>query len=461
MADREGSTALLQILETVADLVAVVDDAGVVTELRTGGAGWGSGAQGAGLKLAPGVAIESAVAPDSVAKVRKLLDPAEDGRAREINLMAADGAMIPVRLRPLPLGGALALVGRDLSGVETGQQRMAREAIDAARAVEDARREATRYRHLFQAAAAALLVVDLASRKVVEANAAAARLVGTDPTGNGFLRLFADAAEAERILAGGGPGQLVLAGGDRAIAVAVEPVRDGRRLLGLVTLDPAMPDRVRPSQGGSQAAVRDSALLALPVAILILDPALKVIFANPAFLDLAQAVDNASLAGRPLGELMGRGPVDAQVLAANLREHGAIRGLATTVRTRHGGHIAVEASLARIDGSDSFVLAARELPAASNDSPRGGMGGLSAGGTSVVELIGRMPLKDIVRDSADVIEQLCIEAALDLTGGNRANAADLLGLSRQSLYTKLHRLGLFAPDSDGQDGNGGDGEDRP
>jgi DNA-binding NtrC family response regulator len=37
---------------------------------------------------------------------------------------------------------------------------------------------------------------------------------------------------------------------------------------------------------------------------------------------------------------------------------------------------------------------------------------------------------------------MCIEAALTLTQDNRASAADVLGLSRQSLYSKLRRYGL-------------------
>ncbi|NCX89735.1 MAG: hypothetical protein EBX02_11665, partial [Betaproteobacteria bacterium] len=41
-----------------------------------------------------------------------------------------------------------------------------------------------------------------------------------------------------------------------------------------------------------------------------------------------------------------------------------------------------------------------------------------------------------------VIERLCIEAALVMTKDNRASAAEMLGLSRQSLYTKLRRYGL-------------------
>jgi DNA-binding NtrC family response regulator len=46
-----------------------------------------------------------------------------------------------------------------------------------------------------------------------------------------------------------------------------------------------------------------------------------------------------------------------------------------------------------------------------------------------------------------MIERMCILAALDLTRNNRASAAEMLGLSRQSLYVKLRRFGL-ATDKD-------------
>jgi transcriptional regulator PpsR len=63
--------------------------------------------------------------------------------------------------------------------------------------------------------------------------------------------------------------------------------------------------------------------------------------------------------------------------------------------------------------------------------------------SQMTELVGRLPLKDIVRETTDLIEQLCIEAALELTGDNRASAAEMLGLSRQSLYIKLRRFGIL------------------
>ena len=67
---------------------------------------------------------------------------------------------------------------------------------------------------------------------------------------------------------------------------------------------------------------------------------------------------------------------------------------------------------------------------------------LARTGERLVEMIGRVPMKDLVRETTDVIERMCIEAALKLTGNNRASAARVLGLSRQALYLKLARFGI-------------------
>jgi DNA-binding NtrC family response regulator len=62
-----------------------------------------------------------------------------------------------------------------------------------------------------------------------------------------------------------------------------------------------------------------------------------------------------------------------------------------------------------------------------------------------------MPLKEIVSETTDLIEQLCIETALQMTGDKLASAALLLGLSRQSLYVKLRRFGISADQSPDDD----------
>jgi DNA-binding NtrC family response regulator len=67
---------------------------------------------------------------------------------------------------------------------------------------------------------------------------------------------------------------------------------------------------------------------------------------------------------------------------------------------------------------------------------------------SVMELVGNATLKDIVADTTDVVEKMCIETAVELTGNNRVAAAEMLGLSRQSLYVKLRKFGLLAKSTD-------------
>jgi DNA-binding NtrC family response regulator len=68
--------------------------------------------------------------------------------------------------------------------------------------------------------------------------------------------------------------------------------------------------------------------------------------------------------------------------------------------------------------------------------------GLPSSPEQLTALVGRVPLRGIVRESIDLIEKLCIEAALEITDDNRASAAQMLGLSRQALYSKLRRFEL-------------------
>jgi transcriptional regulator PpsR len=103
-------------------------------------------------------------------------------------------------------------------------------------------------------------------------------------------------------------------------------------------------------------------------------------------------------------------------------------------------------------GQPCFGFAIRDIGARIRPAARSGKGATRSV-EQLTELIGRVPLKDLVREATDAIERLCIEAALDLTGDNRASAAEMLGLSRQSLYVKLRRYGLG--DLGGDDGDEG------
>ena len=123
-----------------------------------------------------------------------------------------------------------------------------------------------------------------------------------------------------------------------------------------------------------------------------------------------------------------------------------MRLFATVLRGEFGDTMDVEISaVAMVNGGQpSFGFAIRNVgrrPQAGTQSlqlPKE----LPRSVEQLTELVGRIALKDLVREATDVIEKLCIEAALELTGDNRASAAEMLGLSRQSLYVKLRRYGL-------------------
>ena len=74
---------------------------------------------------------------------------------------------------------------------------------------------------------------------------------------------------------------------------------------------------------------------------------------------------------------------------------------------------------------------------------QGDTGSGSEANRKVVELVGSASLKEIVAQTTDVVEKMCIETAVALTKNNRVAAAEMLGLSRQSLYVKLRKFGLL------------------
>jgi transcriptional regulator PpsR len=150
-----------------------------------------------------------------------------------------------------------------------------------------------------------------------------------------------------------------------------------------------------------------------------------------------------------LDKWLGRTGVDFRVLLSNLRQHGTVRLFATQMRGEYGANSEVEVSAVSVTGGAQPCLGftIRDMGRRLSNDLRATKE-LPRSASQMTELVGRLPLKDIVRETTDLIEQLCIEAALELTGDNRASAAEMLGLSRQSLYIKLRRFGIIDSASD-------------
>ena len=181
-----------------------------------------------------------------------------------------------------------------------------------------------------------------------------------------------------------------------------------------------------------------------PDAVVLTDPQGRVQGANAAFLDLVQLATDEQVRGEPLERWLGRPGIDFNVLLANLRQHGSVRRFSTLIRGEYGATADVELSATAVHGGKEpgFGFTIRNIGDRLSVESSSSVRELPRSVEQLTELVGRVPLKDLVRETTDVIERLCIEAALELTGDNRASAAELLGLSRQSLYVKLRRYGL-------------------
>jgi transcriptional regulator PpsR len=139
-------------------------------------------------------------------------------------------------------------------------------------------------------------------------------------------------------------------------------------------------------------------------------------------------------------------------MLGQLRTDGVLRNFETRLRARHGELEDVEISAVSVEqGADHHHGFAIRSIARRLGRPDEDAAAMPRSVEQLTELVGRVALKDIVRESTDLIERLCIEAALRYTSNNRASAAEILGLSRQSLYSKLHRHGLAGPGSDADD----------
>jgi transcriptional regulator PpsR len=460
--DAEAAAALIA---SAADIALILDPDGVIHDVSitaedlvddlAGNARW-SGRHWA-----------SIVTEDSKGKAEALVADALSRRAprwRHLNHPAASGPDVPILYAAVQAGppGRIIAFGRDLRAVSSLQRRL----VDAQQSMERdyarIRHVETRYRLLFDMASDAVLVVDATGQKVLESNPSARRLFGATATpGTGWRVGHAFTEESARsvelLLAGvvaSGRADDVrarLAEGDHEVVVSASLFREDSGVACLVrigspTADPA--GMVVPKLKSKLLKLMESA----PDAFVVTGDDAHVITANTAFLQLVQMPMEEQIRGESLDRWLGRASVDLEILIANLRQHGSVRLFGTTVRGELGESSSVEISAVTVmnGGRPCFGFAIRDvgrrLPSEAQRDRK-----LPPSLEHFSELIGRVALKDLVREATDVIERLCIEAALELTGDNRASAAEILGLSRQSLYVKLRRYGLGNLAAEGAD----------
>jgi transcriptional regulator PpsR len=375
--------------------------------------------------------------------------------------------------------GSVIAFGRDLRRLASLQQRL----VDAQQALErdyaSLRQAQARYRGLFQTSPEPLMVVDSQSLRITEANPAALKLIeqGRRSLGVPVVDLLHadDRVAAQRLLGGmrqaGGPHSLTVrlnpdstgdrpgadrSGPDASVTLGVSILMEEKSAILVLRLS-AAPMASAPDSASDVNQRLLTALEQAPDGFVLTRPDGEVLNANAAFIAMVQIGTLARAQGRSIENWIGQSGVDTDVLLANLKQRGVVRLFVTSVRGEMGGmnDVEISASAVMLDGQQCFGFMIRDigrrLAPARAQTPRA----MPRSIEQLTELIGRVSMKELVRDAIDVIERLCIESALELTGNNRASAAEMLGLSRQSLYVKLRRYGLSDPGDAEADGETG------
>jgi transcriptional regulator PpsR len=352
---------------------------------------------------------------------------------------------------------AILMLGRDLRPIAEVQQQLVSAQLALERDYESQREMDTRYRVLMEVARDPIVIVSMSSGRIADLNPAAAQILGAaraDLLGSAIAQEFEGRRRSEflesmanlAVIESSAPIELTARRSQRRVLITPTVFRAaGERLL-LCQLDLA--------EAGSGALDE----LAENLARLYHEGVDGIVFtdgdgviraANEAFLNLTDSANIAAVRGRSLTEFLARGAVDMRVLIDNARRAGVLRLYATRLLTDFSGQISVEISASWLNDRPAPVLALVVRDASRVDSLRRSPSSATDDGVrSVMELVGSSALKDIVAETTDVIEKMCIETALELTRNNRVAAAEMLGLSRQSLYVKLRKYGLLNKDGE-------------
>lgn len=447
------------IIATASDLAIVVSRDGAVLSVMINPANQFIGR----LEHWEGQDLRDLLTIESVSKFANQLEAVEHGfdRLKAIELNHSDGTKweFPIRYTFHPIGpeGAILMLGRDLRPIAEMQQQLVKAQLALERDYEAQREYDTRYRVLMETVHDAMVFVGLSAGRITDVNAAAAELLGAtrnDLIGASFTQEFEGRQRGELIEAltnsafteGSAPIELQTRRARRKVLINPTIFRAaGERIL-LCRLETA--ESV--PQVGNELSENLSGFFASGVdGIVFTDREGVIRTANESFLNLIDVAHLGEAKGHSLEEFLARGTVDLKVLVETASRVGQMRMFATKLQGQYGVQVPVEISATYLShrSHPSIVFVIRDVSRAEALRNPGAPVSDEAM-RNLTEMVGSATLKDIVAETTDVVEKMCIETAVDLTRNNRVAAAEMLGLSRQSLYVKLRKYGLLSRDTD-------------
>lgn len=169
---------------------------------------------------------------------------------------------------------------------------------------------------------------------------------------------------------------------------------------------------------------------------------------NDSFISLCKIENQQLLIERPFSDFLARGIIDMKVLIEATLENGSTMPFKTQLISNYDikTEIEITSTKTSINFVDYICFLISHRPNESEPETENNINEnvVSEKATKkIMKLVGSAPLKDLVADTSDIVEKICIETALKMTKNNRVATAEMLNLSRQSLYVKLRKYNLL------------------
>ena len=451
------SASAAELVSHVADTVLIRDENGIIENvLNTQTPGF------AHLKHLIGKSWIESSSLESRKKIESLLSPTVSENVqkwRQINLTVPNNPDLPLMVSVIHLkkDNKILGIGRDLRNLANLQQRL----VEAQQAIETdylrLRFAEARYRQLFDLSSNAHIIIDGSTFKIMEANAVAQNLMADKGRRmvsrslsefidmNDFNQLQ-ELLNSSRNVNSPKKASVNLVKNTVQAEMTVNFLREENQTVFLINVTP-MSEIIHDLQNNPNNERLINAIQFSSDAFVITDLDGKILSTNQTFSEMTQVEKPSDLIDEPIDNWLGRASIDLRVILNNLKDKNSIKHYITNiVPSGNANGIEVEVSAVKVVTEQESFIGFNIRQISQRISQRSqATSDLKQTATKLTELVGRVPLKDIVSETTDMIEKMCIMSALELTMNNRVSASEMLGLSRQSLYIKMRRFGIGDP----------------
>ena len=397
------------------------------------------------------------VEPDSRKKVQYLLDDANPdniSKFRQINLSSNEkNIALPIMCASIKTlsNQKIVVIGRDLTSTAQLQQNLVAAQKEISQNQLQIHRLEERFRSIFEIGVESIIIVQADDGyPIVEMNGNAIKqllIAKNHCVGKSFFSLL-PAAEFNKaktffqeVLETSGSKALDTAiVGNKVLRISATSFTNGGKpylLLNLKPTDPAKSTGLLESDSLAVKAIEDNAY-----GFIVCTPEGLILKANKAFIKLSNTKGEEELIGTSIQQYLGADTTDFERMMQSLKGKASSQACVSSVSNNRGGIKLVDISAVSVSHPRACIgMIFRQIDSRQNKDKRIDKK-LVRSSEELSMLVGKVPLKEILAETTDLIEQLCIKAALDLTKDNRVSASEILGLSRQSLYIKLRKYGL-------------------